>query len=149
LLSGCTLWPSVTNGEDVYDLQRQAIAAYDDGEDAKAERVLMALLRTSPNDSLSWFYLGNLYARTDRPDQAVEAYQKSLMLNNGDPRAWHNMGVIRLRQARAAFIQAYDLTQPEDPLHGKAELLINAMEKIPLDAMREKPAAPERNAAKQ
>lgn len=148
LLAGCSMLPTAADRENVYDLQRQALAAYEDGENVKAEKLLQALLRTSPNDPLTWFYLGNLYARTDRPDQAVDAYQKSLMLNGGDPRPWHNMGVIRLRQARAAFIQTFDLTHSGDPLHEKAEALIGAMEKIPLDAMREKPAAPKGNAAK-
>lgn len=142
-LAGCSLLPAAEHRMDAYDLQQQTLLAYDSDENAKAEKLLQALLRTSPNDPLAWFYLGNVYARTARPDQAVEAYQKSLLLNSGDPRPWHNMGVIRLRQARAAFIQTFDLTNPDDPLHGKAEAVIGAMETIPLDAMREKvkPAA--------
>lgn len=141
LFAGCSVLPHAADGDSIYDLQRQALVAYDDGENAKAEKLLLALLRVSPNDPLTLFYLGNLYARTHRPDAAVDAYQKSLMLNSGDPRPWHNLGVIRLRQARAAFIQAFELTAPEDPLHGKAEALIKAMEEIPLDAMRGKPGA--------
>lgn len=147
LLAGCSMLPTALDKENAYELQRQALVAYDDGENAKAERMLQAVLRVSPNDPLTLFYLGNLYARTDRPDQAMETYQKSLMLNPTDPRPWHNMGVIRLRQARAAFIQTFDLTRPEDPLHGRVEALIGAMEKIPLDAMREKSAEPKGDAA--
>ena len=140
LLAACSALPLGGERESVYNLQRDALAAYEGDENAKAENLFLALLRTAPNDAVSWFYLGNLYARTDRPDQAVEAYQKSLLLNSADPRPWHNLGVIRLRQARAAFIQAFDLTRPEDVLHGKVEDLIEAMEKLPTDAMRKKPA---------
>lgn len=142
LLAGCSALPVGGERENVYGLQRDALAAYEGDENAKAETLFLALLRTAPNDAVSWFYLGNLYARTERPEQAVEAYQKSLLLNSADPRPWHNLGVIRLRQARAAFIQAFDLTRPEDALHGKVEALIESMEKIPVDAMRGKPAEP-------
>lgn len=147
-LAGCALLPTAEDRMDAYDLQHQTLLAYDNDENAKAEKLLHALLRASPNDALAWFYLGNVYARTARPEQAVEAYQKSLLLNGGDPRPWHNMGVIRLRQARAAFIQSFDLTNPDDPLHGKAEAVIGAMEAIPLDTMREKAAQAAGKAAK-
>lgn len=142
VLAGCSVLPLAGDREDVYDLHNRALSAYDGDENAKAEGLLQALLRTAPNDPVTWFYLGNIYARTDRPEQAVEAYQKSLMLHGGDPRPWHNMGVIRLRQARAAFIQAFELTGPDDPLHGRVESLIRDMEGINLDAMRGKPGEP-------
>jgi Flp pilus assembly protein TadD len=138
-LTGCGALPFGDDRSSVYDLQREALLAYDNDENAKAEKLLQALLRISPNDALTLFYLGNLYARTGRPEQAIDAYQKSLMINGADPRPWHNLGVIRLRQAQAAFIQAFDLTNPDDALHARVEAVIRAMGDIPLDAMREKP----------
>ena len=62
------------------------------------------------------------------------------MLNSRDPRAWHNIGVVRLRQAWAAFIQAHDLFPSDSPLNAKVEELIKAMEKMPLEGLnRTKP----------
>jgi tetratricopeptide (TPR) repeat protein len=138
-LAGCGALPFGESASSVYDLQREALLAYDNDENAKAEKLLQALLRISPNDALTLFYLGNLYARTGRPDEAIDSYQKSLMINSTDPRPWHNLGVIRLRQAQAAFIQTFDLTNPDDPLHARVEAVIRAMGEIPLDAMRERP----------
>jgi tetratricopeptide (TPR) repeat protein len=134
LLSGCSMMPAEQG--NLYEMRREAQVAYENSEDARAEKLLLGLARAVPNDAETWFYLGNLYARSNRPDDAIRAYQKSLMLNGRDARAWHNMGVVRLREAWAAFIQTYDLTEPGDPLHGKAETVIGAMEKIPLEGLR-------------
>lgn len=142
LLGGCAMLPGDTG--NLYDLRRDAQLAYTGGEDQRAEKLLIGLTRAVPNDAEAWFYLGNLYARTNRPDLATHAYQKSLMLNGGDARAWHNIGVVRVREAWAAFIQAHSLSRSDDPLHAKLEALIGAMEKIPLEGLSRsaQPAAP-------
>jgi cytochrome c-type biogenesis protein CcmH/NrfG len=136
-LGGCSMLP--TQQGNLYDMRREAQAAYVGNQDERAEKLLLGLSRAVPNDPETWFYLGNLYARTNRPDQAVDAYQKALMLNGGDPRAWHNLGVVRLRQAWAAFIQADDLTRPGDPLHARADAIIGTMEKMPLEGLKRPP----------
>jgi tetratricopeptide (TPR) repeat protein len=133
LLHGCAMLPSEQG--NLYDLRHQAEEAYAGSEDERAEKLLLGLLRAVPNDAEAWLYLGNLYARTNRPEQAVQAYQKSLILNSSDARAWHNMGVVRLREAWAAFIRAHDVATPGNPLHAKAETVIDAMEKIPLEGL--------------
>jgi len=129
---------------NIYDLRREAQIAYAGNEDDRAEKLLLGLARAAPNEPETWFYLGNLYARTGRPEQAIQAYQKALMLNAGDARAWHNMGVVRLREAWAAFIQSYALVGTDDPLYARLEALIAGMEKLPLDGLQRKkpPAAP-------
>jgi tetratricopeptide (TPR) repeat protein len=141
LASGCAM-PPATNG-NLYDMRRDAQLAYAANEEQKAENLLLGLSRAAPNDPEAWFYLGNLYARTNRPDQAVQAYQKGLMRNSGDAKAWHNIGVVRLREAWAAFVQAHGLAAPGDPLYEKIEAVIAAMEKIPLEGLSHKaqPAA--------
>lgn len=141
-LGGCSVL-SMESG-NLYDMRRDAQVAYAGGQDERAEKLLIGLTRAVPNDAEAWFYLGNLYARTNRPEQAAQAYQKSLMLNGSDARAWHNIGVVRVREAWAAFIQAHNLSKTDDPLYAKLESLISAMEKIPLDGLSRpaKPAAP-------
>lgn len=126
---------STTQEGDLYERHRQAQQAYATGEDQRSENLLLGLARTAPNDPETWFYLGNLYARTGRPDLAIDAYEKSLMLKSVDPRPWHNIGIVRLRQAWAAFIQAEALAPTDDPLHGKLQDLIKAMEKMPLEGL--------------
>lgn len=139
MLSACSVFSS--EHENIYQLHRDAHTAYDSGEDAQAEKLLLGLSRATPNDAETWFYLGNLYARTSRPDDAAQAYQKSLMLDSRQAKVWHNMGVVRVREAWAAFIQAYSVTPVDDPLHAKLENLIGAMEKIPLEGLSRNPAS--------
>lgn len=133
LVSACTLMPA--GQSNLYELRREAQSAYAGAEDERAEKLLLGLSRAAPNDPETWFYLGNLYARTNRPEQAIAAYQKSLMLKGDDARAWHNMGVVRLREAWAAFIQAHNLASAGDPLQARLEQLIKSMETMPLEGL--------------
>lgn len=137
LLSGCAALHQQPN--DIYELREKAQAAYVGEQDDKAERLLLGLAREAPNEPETWFTLGNLYARTNRPDQAVDAYQKALMLNSTDAKVWHNLGVVRIRQAWAAFIQSYALVKGDEALRAKVETLIEAMEKLPLEGLSRTP----------
>jgi tetratricopeptide (TPR) repeat protein len=139
LACGCSSLPG--DRSNVYELRREAQLAYTGNQDERAEKLLLGLARAVPNDAETWFYLGNLYARTKRPAQAVDAYQKSLMLKTDDAKAWHNLGVVKLREAWAAFIQAYGVVPPEDPLASKLNELISAMEKLPLEGLSRTPRA--------
>lgn len=129
--SGCAMLPQ----GNIYQLRRDAQLAYSAEEDSRAETLLLGLARAAPNEPETWFYLGNLYARTGRPQQAIDAYQKSLMLNSSDARVWHNVGIVRVREAWASFIQAQVLLKEDDPLRAKLESLVGAMEKLPLDGL--------------
>ncbi len=118
-------------GEDMVKAQRDAQAAFDSGENVRAEVLYKGLLRSNPNDGETWFRLGNLYARTDNADQAVTAYLTALSLNGGDARAWHNLGVVRLRQGWAALLRANTLSAPPEPIHAMSTEMIRTLEKIP------------------
>lgn len=149
ICTGCASLMVNRAGMDAYGTQRQAMEAYGEGENSKAEAQFVALLRDVPNDSQTWFYLGNVYARTDRPEQAVDAYLKSLMLDRSAPKTYYNLGVIRLRQAQAAFIQAYGLLQAEDALQPKLEGLLTDLANLPLLKAQEKAGARDSHMEKQ
>lgn len=124
-VSACST-PTVIGG-DVFDLNRKAVLAYESGDDAKAEALYQGLARAVPNDAETWLRLGNLYARSEKPDDAADAYQHALLLNRNDQRAWYNLGLIRQRQAHAAFIRANQLTDEADPIHVKTEAMIEKL----------------------
>jgi tetratricopeptide (TPR) repeat protein len=117
---------------DLITINREAELAYESGESAKAEALYKSLVRRMPNDGETWFRLGNLYARNNLADQAANAYQKALMANNADARAWHNLGVVRLRQAWASMLLAHDHLKPGMPLYASVEAVLKQLEKIPL-----------------
>lgn len=141
--AGCGGMETRSTGEDMVKMQQDAQAAFDSGENARAEVLYKGLVRAMPNDAETWFRLGNLYARTDNPDQAVNAYLTSLSLNGSDARAWHNLGIVRLRQGWAALLRANTLTVPPEPIHAMSTEIIRSLEKIPYlsDDRAAKPAA--------
>jgi Flp pilus assembly protein TadD len=141
-LAGCAALDHRAS-DDLVKMQREAQAAFDNGEDARAETLLRALARAMPNDAETWLRLGNLYARTNNPDQAVDAYLKSLSLNSNDSRAWNNLGIVRLRQSWAALIRANSLADPKDPAFATSSEIVKALEQLPsiADLKAAKPAA--------
>lgn len=125
-LGGCgTLLQPTT--EDAIEMQKNAVLAYDGGDNAKAEALYLGLTRISPNDAEAWFRLGNLYARSDRADSAADAYRHALLLAPNDDRAWYNLGIVRQRQAEAAFIQAQQLSKPGDEINTRSTQLIKQL----------------------
>jgi len=134
-LAGCgasAVIQTFDNDPDVITINREAQLAYEGGENAKAEALYKSLVRKMPNDAETWFRLGNLYARSNRPDEAANAYQRALIADNANPRAWHNLGVIRLRQAWAAMMQAQEYLKPDTPLYQAVDLVLKQLEKMPI-----------------
>jgi tetratricopeptide (TPR) repeat protein len=129
LAQGCTSGP---RRNDVYARQESAVLAYGSGDDAKAEALFQGLVRAVPNDPENWLRLGNLYARSNRPEEAARAYEKSIMLNPGDARTWYNLGVVRQRQAYALFLQSNLLLDKDDALHARTEALIRQLSLHPV-----------------
>jgi tetratricopeptide (TPR) repeat protein len=78
--------------------------AYASGEWRAAEPHYLALVRGIPQDAANWFRLGNIYARTARPDPAVAAYREAAIRDPSNAKVWFNMGLVQLRQAANSFI---------------------------------------------
>jgi Flp pilus assembly protein TadD len=113
--------------EEALQMHSTALLAYEGGEDGKAEALFQGLLRISPNDPETWLRLGNLYARSGRPDNAAEAYQRALLLSPTDDRLWYNLAVIRQRQSHAAYIQAQQLSPAGEEIYEKSSRLIKKL----------------------
>lgn len=137
LLATLPLLAACASGS-IYEQHQTAVLSYESGADARAEALYQGLARAAPNDPETWLRLGNLYARSNRPDDAADAYQRALLLAPGDARAWYNLGIIRQRQAHAAFIQAHGHVADDDPLHARTKALSDRLAPAIADA---KPAA--------
>jgi len=133
---------SLDNDPDLMSINQEAQLAYEGGETAKAETLYRSLARRMPNDAETWLRLGNLYARSNRPDEAASAYHHALMADNAEARAWHNLGVVRLRQAWASLLQAQATVKPDNGLAPKIDSLLEYLSKLPqLEAESHKAAA--------
>lgn len=134
LLAGCAASsaPSVLpQRSELFQLSNEALLAYESGDDARAEQLYMALSRQTPGDPEIWFRLGNLYARAHRPDAAADAYQRVLSINGNEPRAWYNLGIVRMRQGWAALIQSNGYSMKDTPINVESDKMIRHLENMP------------------
>lgn len=104
-------------------LASRAAEAYAKQDWATSESLYAALTQTNPGIVEPWFRLGNIYARTNRFDLALRAYREVVLRDAAHARAWHNMGVVQLRQAAQTFAELQKHAQPDDPFAARgAEL---------------------------
>jgi len=110
------------------------------GDVAKAEALYKSVLRQTPNDPEIWFRLGNLYANNNRPDEAAIAYQRCLIADNAFSKAWHNLSMVRLRQAYATMLQAQATVNESDPLAQRIDDTLEQLSHITVIGDQLKPA---------
>ena len=94
-------------------LQESAAVAYAQGNAPAATGLYTQLVQGAPNDVQAWHRLGNLELLEERYAQALIAYEHVLRLGGGNAGIWHNVAVIRLREAQAALNQVQ--VQAPDP----------------------------------
>ncbi len=129
-LSACTTNQQVKEDNpdiDMFEIERMAIAAYDRGDLAESEKNYIILSRNVPKDPMIWFRLGNIYARTQRPNAAVAAYRETLVRDPQFIKAWYNMGLIQLKQAANSFNEMKSYTDPAHPLNKKSEQIFEGI----------------------
>ena len=117
--------PSTT--EELIQLKQDAATAYSQKEYEKALPMYQRLNREIPKDAMLWFRTGNIHARLNQPNLAVEYYQNAVKTDPTLATAWHNMGVLQLRIATNTFVQMVQNIDPDDPLYPKALRLSNSL----------------------
>lgn len=107
--------------DQLSQLRHKADGAYKEKDYVSALEYYQSLEKLIKNDAQLYFRLGNTHSRLHQPDLAIVAYKKSLLLNPRLSKAWHNMGVIQLRQSANTWVQMVSESAPDDPLLPKAE----------------------------
>ena len=134
LVAGCGSMPSPKASNqrlsNVLTTQKQAEAAYISNDMQRAAALYLQLTKMIPQEADYWYMLGNAYVRTDQPDRAVEAYQQTIIRNPNHTRAWHNLGIVRMRQAMAAFNSSAGTAKAGDPMHEVSTQLVNELARI-------------------
>lgn len=133
LAGGCqpgNIKPDSAGNGNAIELQQQAYKAYSEGDWAEAEKAYVALTKEIPQEPDPWFRLGNIYARLERPAQAVAAYQEALVRDPENGKAWHNMGIVQLRQAMNSFMNLEAATKPGDPLNDRANIMLDTVSTV-------------------
>ncbi|MHB1543685.1 MAG: tetratricopeptide repeat protein [Gammaproteobacteria bacterium] len=126
LLEGCAL-----SSPHLLGVSRQAHAAYQSGKIALALKDYRILAEAHANDPYIWTRIGNLEAIQDQPKKAVTAYRRAIRINPQDGEAWYNMGMVKLREAWAMFIEAYNAIPVGNPAHAHIQTMIQALGRLP------------------
>ncbi|MCG8325406.1 MAG: tetratricopeptide repeat protein [Thiotrichales bacterium] len=119
-----------TDLKDIATTQQRAKLAYDAGNWENAVTHYQKLTKMLPTDAEPWFRLGNVYSRMNRPNEAIRAYQESILRNPDNSKTWHNLGIVQLRQATNTFVHLQQHSDPSDPLNQRASYVVNAMSQI-------------------
>lgn len=121
MLSGCVVTQAKPALNDLQQLQAQAHAAYEAREYELAISRYQEVQTYLDKDPYIWFRLGNCYSHLQQPDEAITAYRKAVFFDPTMSKAWHNMGVMQLRQSANTWTQMLVHTPQTDPLYDKAE----------------------------
>lgn len=103
LLALCACAGAPRGQSALADQNAAALRAYQEGRLADAERLYLALTESHPGFAEAWFRLGNLYVRTGQLAAAVRAFESCLKDSPEQTRAWHNLALVRVKQALAVL----------------------------------------------
>jgi len=132
VLSACEQTPTKPDNPKINLAETYSLAAtaYDAKNWVESEKHYATLVQNAPGEAEPWFKLGNVYARTQRPELALKAYRETLVRNAQHAKAWHNMAIIQLRDAGESFSELQRLVETDDPLHAKSVKIQNAIDEL-------------------
>ncbi|MDA0823636.1 MAG: tetratricopeptide repeat protein [Proteobacteria bacterium] len=131
-LNGCERSPTKPDKNPINLAETYSLAgkAYDAQNWTDSEKHYTTLAQNAPGEAEPWFKLGNIYARTSRPELALQAYQETLVRDPRHAKAWHNMAVLQLRNAGKSFSELEKLVDSDDPLYAKSIKIQNAIDEL-------------------
>ncbi|MEX2353901.1 MAG: tetratricopeptide repeat protein [Gammaproteobacteria bacterium] len=145
-LTGCVSQPvqqETTDQPDVNTIQKQAASSYENSDWRESEKYYLILVENDPENALNWHRLGNIYARTNRPDAAIIAYREALARDNKLANAWYNLGIIQLRQAAHSFNEMQIHIDSTMPLAESGQNLLEGILELIQDGNIKEPATDE------
>ena len=85
----------------------------------KGKAILKTLTGSQPDKAENYFYLGNIYLKTDYPDSAKMTYNKGISIDAAYPLNYVGLGTVALAEnnesaAQASFDKAISLTGKKD-----------------------------------
>lgn len=137
-LAGCASHParhpsrSASNVRlgNVLQQEHDADAAYATGDMQRAALLYDRLVKAVPSEPDYWYRLGNARFRLQQPDEAVIDYGRAIALKPDHARAWHNLGIVRLKQAHAAMLASAQGAKTDEPLRHASERIATQLAHI-------------------
>ncbi|WJN61017.1 tetratricopeptide repeat protein [Pseudomonas sp. SO81] len=133
-LTGCAGMPS----GDLLEVQRQANAAYNEGDFARSTRGYRALVEELPQDAEVRYRLGNSLAKQGDVEGAMQAYREAVVRDSKHAKAWHNLIYLQLQGVGHTVAEMYLHINRDDPrvapVAQKAEAVMQAFD-VPLQPL--------------
>lgn len=112
---------------DLIAEREQASIAYNKGDYQDAEKLLVAILKEAPQDAYLWFRLGNTYAKSNKPEQAIMAYNAALNYAPNLGKAWYNKGIVYLRSSIKSLLDMQSHVDIKDPVYSQGKQLSDSL----------------------
>ncbi|MCP3666472.1 MAG: tetratricopeptide repeat protein [Gammaproteobacteria bacterium] len=128
--TGMTVKEGTVEETSLMKVRMDALNSYQQRDYRAALPLYEHLTTEVTSDPELWFHLGNIYARLQRPNQAISAYHSTLKLNSKNAKAWHNLGIVQLRQSANTFTQMLINVPPNDPLYQRGETVSHELLRI-------------------
>ena len=130
-LTACAITPPATDATDVaqpsperaqelLEKQARAEAAYAGGNNREAADLYTALAKERPGDAAYWYRLGNALVRINAFADAGFAYRRTVMLEPGNSRAWHNLGIVHMHLAQESLAEAVKHAGEDTPVFNES-----------------------------
>lgn len=119
-----------TDLKQLASLQLKAQQAYVSGHIATAVGDYEQLTQRVPHDAQLWFKLANAYVHSGRINDAGHAYERALTLKHDMAKAWHNLGIVRMRQAEAAFAQSARMSDAAADVKASSQRLADGIAQL-------------------
>mgnify|MGYP003334854023 CR=1 FL=1 len=132
---------NIRTSSDRAAVRARAETAYLNGDWRTAEQHYLYLTGQDGTTAEDWYRLGNIYARTSQPDQAIAAYREALKRDQNNSSTWYNLGIVQLRQATKTFIDMVNRTDVNDPLNMRARYAVTAITELLEDRFNDTAAA--------
>lgn len=111
---GLVLIASSVSAQNIADAKK----AIDAEQYQKSKTILKGLIQSQPANGENYFYLGNVYMKTDYIDSAKMTYQKGVTAAGESPLNYVGLGAVALAEkpetAKAQFDKALSLTKRKD-----------------------------------
>ena len=115
---------------DLFQVRQAAEASYAARDYAESEKQYTLLVKKVPVEPENWFRLGNIYARSKRPEQAIAAYREALVRAPDNSKAWFNMAILQLKTAASSLSEMQKNAPPGDPIAERSREILAQIIKL-------------------
>jgi len=122
-LSSCVATTPVSQAKHLLAMDQKAQGYYQSGDYTNALEAYQFLAKEMKTGARYWYFVGNCYARLERPNEAVQAYREALVRRPDDAKAWHNLVLVEAKLMSNTMAEMSQSVPADNPLMKKVDLI--------------------------